>query len=212
VANQLGIDKVSVLGVSGGGYALACANRIAERLRFVAVVSGMGPAYRPEAHRDMAKVNRMLYALSHRMPLLTRALTSTIFRGAAFTLARPPSATSNPTNLWTDPTTRTAILDDLHEAVIRPGTRGIVQELALYAQPWGFALEDIAITVHLWHGTTDVNAPAALIKYMARGIPQSQLHLMPGDHLTPIEQISEPMNLIRLTTETPSAGTPSTPM
>jgi pimeloyl-ACP methyl ester carboxylesterase len=63
VADQLGIDRFVVLGVSGGGgYAPACAHRIPSASR--ALVSGMIEAYRPEARHGMPRINRILYALS----------------------------------------------------------------------------------------------------------------------------------------------------
>jgi pimeloyl-ACP methyl ester carboxylesterase len=201
VTDQLGIDTFSVLGISGGGgYALACAYAIPERLERVAVVSGMGPVYRPEARHGMTVSNRILYGLSPRLPFLARGLTWVIFRGLLFALRRPPRSTPNTepaANLWSDPAIRPAIVEDLREAVVRPGTRGLVQELALYATPWDFALEDIVVDVAMWHGTRDVNVPSALASYVADAIPHGQLRLIDGDHLAPIEQIDQAMSMIR---------------
>jgi pimeloyl-ACP methyl ester carboxylesterase len=205
VADRLDIDKLAVLGVSGGGgYALACAARIPERLDCVAIVSGLGPVYRTEARQGMAAANRILYGLSLRAPFLARGLASIIFRVVARTLARPPRTPAKgaaATGIWNDPTARPALLATLREAVIRPGTRGLVDELALYARPWGFALEDITIDVHLWHGTRDTNVPLALAQHVADAIPRSTLTLIDGDHLAPIDHIDEAINMIRVATQ-----------
>jgi pimeloyl-ACP methyl ester carboxylesterase len=199
VTDHLAIDTFSVLGISGGaGYALACAYAIPERLERVAVVSGMGPLDRPGARHGMTLTNRALYALSHRLPFLAHGLTSALFRGLLVALRRPSGkATTDAGNVWSDPAVRPAIVDDLREAVIRPGTRGLVQELALYARPWNFALEDIVVDIALWHGTRDANVPTALARHVADAIPHGQLHLIDGDHLTPIVHIDHAMNTIR---------------
>jgi pimeloyl-ACP methyl ester carboxylesterase len=208
VTDQLGIDTFSVLGISGGGgYALACAYAIPERLERVAVVSGMGPVYKPEARQGMTLTNRILYSLSPRVPWLVRGMTSVIFRGLLFALRRRPrprSKTPAGTNVWSDPAVRSALLEGLREAVIRPGTRGLVQELAIYARPWGFALEDIVVDVAIWHGTRDLNVPTALASYVADAIPHAQMWLIDGDHLTPIERIDDAMNTIRGSRDQPA--------
>jgi pimeloyl-ACP methyl ester carboxylesterase len=77
-----------------------------------------------------------------------------------------------------------------------------VQELALYARPWDFTLEDISTPVHLWHGRDDTNVPVAIAQYVSSAIPRSHLTIIDGDHLAPIEQLGDTMNTIRLTTAT----------
>ena len=41
----------------------------------------------------------------------------------------------------------------------RQGVDGAVLDLMLLHQPWGFDLEDIAVTTHWWHGSLDSIAP-----------------------------------------------------
>src|SRR5246500_5015701 len=50
VADTLGIDKMAVVGLSGGGpYTLACAAAMPDRLVAVAVLGGVAPTQGPEA-------------------------------------------------------------------------------------------------------------------------------------------------------------------
>lgn len=56
VADELGIARFCVLGLSGGGpYALACAARLPDRIDAAAVVSGPGPMAVPELRAVMAE-------------------------------------------------------------------------------------------------------------------------------------------------------------
>jgi pimeloyl-ACP methyl ester carboxylesterase len=52
VADQIGIDRFAVLGLSGGGgYVLACSYKVPGRLTAAVILSGMGPTSRPEARQ-----------------------------------------------------------------------------------------------------------------------------------------------------------------
>ena len=130
------------------------------------ILSGMGPVSRPEARQGMAAVNRLMYGLSGRASWVVRALSWAMFRTMARSLRRPAKEGEppGPLDLFGDPAARPALLTDIDEAVLRPGTRGLVEELALYSRPWGFSLEDIDLDVHLWHGEDDHNVPAALAR------------------------------------------------
>jgi pimeloyl-ACP methyl ester carboxylesterase len=59
VADELGIDTFGVLAYSGGGpYAIACALAFPERLTFVGIISGDGPAETPRFMREWAPQTR----------------------------------------------------------------------------------------------------------------------------------------------------------
>ena len=74
----------------------------------------------------------------------------------------------------------------------RTGARAAAREMALFARPWGFRLEDIKIPVHLWQGDLDRNVPAALAHLHAERIPNSKLHECPGEgHLLVMDRAEE---------------------
>ena len=54
----------------------------------------------------------------------------------------------------------------------RSGVHGVVDELRLLAEPWGFALESIEAPVFLWHGETDRVNPVAMAHALAREIAE----------------------------------------
>jgi pimeloyl-ACP methyl ester carboxylesterase len=62
------------------------------------------------------------------------------------------------------------------------GTAGAVQEAALMSGDWGIKFEEVRHPkVLIWHGTKDFNAPLAMVKYMADGIPGSTLKVYEGE-------------------------------
>jgi pimeloyl-ACP methyl ester carboxylesterase len=63
----------------------------------------------------------------------------------------------------------------------RNGMQGAVQSIALEGLPWGFALEDIAMKVHVFHGDADSLALPATAHYVAGRLPDCELHMYPGD-------------------------------
>jgi len=62
----------------------------------------------------------------------------------------------------------------------RQGAHGMVRELRLLAEPWGFALETVDAPVFLWHGETDRVSPVAMSHVLARELAKSQLQTIPN--------------------------------
>lgn len=75
LANSLGIDQFSILGVSGGGpYAAACAHQMPDRLISVGIVCGMGPVDVPRIMDQMVSIYRQGLRLTRRFPKIVTAL------------------------------------------------------------------------------------------------------------------------------------------
>lgn len=207
VADRLGLDRFAVLGLSaGGGYALACASLIPARVSAALVVSGMPSVSRPGERRTMTMGNRVLYRLAGQAPWLVQLVAALLFRLTIRALRRPgrPAAREDmglpfPPDVLADPAMRPLIIADLTEAVIRPGTRGLVDELALYARPQCFRLDQITIPVYLWHGDRDVSAPTALARAAAAAIPACHAVFVPGGHTAPFGHLEEILDVVRQT-------------
>ena len=56
-----------------------------------------------------------------------------------------------------------------------------MHEFALYANPWGFDLSNIALPVTLWQGGRDQVVPPAHARYLAAALPRSDLRLLPNE-------------------------------
>ena len=149
----------------------------------------------------MAMGNRVLYRLAGPAPWLVQPVAALLFRLTIRALRRSGRSAARedmglpfPPDVLADPALRPLVIADLTEAVIRPGTRGLVDELALYAQPWGFRLDQITIPVHLWHGDRDVSAPTALARAAATAIPGCHAVFVPGGHTAPFGHLEEPID------------------
>ena len=186
LADQLSVDRFSLLGVAGGGpFALACAARLPERVRAVALVSTTGPHESPGALDGMdLRARIVLHFLPRWLPWLSRRL----HRRAARLADREPLRLLREAS-GTLPATERAALDSPEIASIfmdaafegfRSGVDGMVQELRVLSEPWGFALDGVGAPVFLWHGETDRVSPLAMAETVAREIPKSQLQTIPN--------------------------------
>jgi len=62
LADQLGIDRFSVVGVSGGGpCALACAHQMPERVTALGLVASLGPVYETSLRNAMGCSARLAF-------------------------------------------------------------------------------------------------------------------------------------------------------
>jgi pimeloyl-ACP methyl ester carboxylesterase len=176
LADWFGIDRFSILGVSGGGpYAAACAYKIPDRLISVGIVCGMGPVDVSETRDEMFWVYRQGLRLASRFPKIVTALypfSSFFFRNYPERMLSILSGkVANPDKS----ALKSVELKQLLSCSFREAFRGSLlwpaTDVVLYSRPWGFSLSDIRIKVHLWHGEMDKIVPPAMGHYMANTIP-----------------------------------------
>ena len=185
-ADALGIDRFSVVGVSGGGpYAAACALRLPVRLKTVGIVCGLGPLDERGATKGMIGFNACGLRFAARLPSLARpvfALATQYFRRRPEVVVRRLAEHSPPTDK--DVLARPEVADVIcrsYSEAFRSGSAGACHDLVLYTRPWGFALSDIRRPVFLWHGESDTIVPAALGRRVARAIPDCRSFWRPGE-------------------------------
>lgn len=196
LADALALGRFAVGGVSGGGpYAAACALSLADRLSGAAIISGVGPFDGPDAASGMNRLNRTLFTLARRAPWLARVPMLL----AQLALRRPERAVDRSIAAMPEadrviirrPEVRATFVSDFVEA-FRGGVRGPAWELVLYARPWGFRLQDIAMQVDLWQGEADNNVPVTMGRYQAAAIPNCRARFFPGEgHLLIIDHMEE---------------------
>jgi pimeloyl-ACP methyl ester carboxylesterase len=186
LAGALGIERFAVAGVSGGGpYVAVCALNIPERLTAAGIIAGVGPFDAPAATEGMSKQNRLLFALSRRLPWLVRlpmalaGLTARRFPDLGMSymmrsLPEPDRAVLSRADIGA------VFRDDAAEA-FRSGSRGAAWETLMYARSWGFRLEDIAMEVYLWQGELDENVPPSMGRYQAQSIPNCRATFYAGE-------------------------------
>jgi pimeloyl-ACP methyl ester carboxylesterase len=177
LADQLGIDKFAVVGMSGGGpYAAACAYYLRERLTKVAIIAGLGPPAAP----GMAG-NRVGFLLD----LGQRPLRSAVLMNVMRALIRAPAAekhfdrikhrlsrASKDVDAMT-PEFLSMLLMSFREG-LRASAKGPSSDAKIYGEPWPFALSDIRVPVAVWHGTHDAQVPVSIGHHYAKQIPNAR--------------------------------------
>lgn len=182
----LGLEKVRVLGVSGGGpYALVSAWALPAQVEAVAVVCGAPPLAETSSTAGFNLAYRTLLAIYRH----SRGVVRYLFR-----LMRP-FAQSDPPE-WLQGMLRGALVGPDRAALADPeiarlctaGFRaawgphadGVFEDAEIYTQPWGFPIEEIRVPVRVWHGTEDGNFSHALAAYAER-IPGVQIRIMENE-------------------------------
>lgn len=190
LADHLGVERFSVIGVSGGGpYALACAARIPERVRDVTLVAALGPLAPEPVPTEMPAANRLALAIGAETPLIARwgvALAIPWVRRypAHYLVGMPAAVSPAVRSVIADPVRWPLIEANLREA-LRQGARGVARELTLLARPWDFALHEARRPVRIWHGLADRIVPAVMARRIAAELPDAEARYFPGEgHLS----------------------------
>jgi pimeloyl-ACP methyl ester carboxylesterase len=184
LADYLGLERFSVLSISGGGaYAAACAWKIPERLAAVSLVSAMGPADASQAIANMPRLNRLMLMLAKWSEALVSLPAAVLValarhRPAWFLAVLNAHLPAVDRATYVRPEVQTAIRVDIAEA-FRAGGQGAVRDIVLLANPWGFGLHEIRVPVQLWHGEQDATVPVPIGQALAAALPHCQAHFVP---------------------------------
>ena len=170
VADQLGVDRFAVLGVSGGGpYAAACAYALPQRVSAGMLLCPVPPPCAIDAPPAQALGNLGLLMLLGRNPRAARAFLATARWLGRQPRLLTPGVIRHVGPLRLPPSDMRALREPASSRVlasfregIRPGIEGVWMDAQIYARPWGFSLGDVPVPLELWHGTADTIVPAAL--------------------------------------------------
>jgi pimeloyl-ACP methyl ester carboxylesterase len=186
LAGALDLERFAITALSGGGVpALACAYAMPERLNAVVLTSCPAPMDRPGALRGMRLVNRAGVLLARTAPALfaagCRVLGTAVASHPAFFYEQSSRDKPAADRRWLSvPEIRRSEVATLAEA-LRAGTAGYVSDVLLLSRAWGFAPEDIAAPVQLWHGDADTVVPLHHARLLASAIPGATLRVCPGE-------------------------------
>ncbi len=183
LCDALGIERFAVAGLSGGGpYALACAHEMPERVLAGAILGGVAPSVGSDAAEGgAASIVRYFEPLLRRThgPLggFMRGLVRVLEPFAdpvtdLFARFMPPGDQ----RVFEDQAVRRMFQQDL---IL--GSRRYMQAMfldaLLFGRPWGFALADIRVPIHLWYGDSDTIVPVHHGEHLAERIPGSKLRI-----------------------------------
>jgi pimeloyl-ACP methyl ester carboxylesterase len=201
VLDYLGISEFRVLAISGGApYAYATAATMPGRVRAIAIVCGAIPMAELEDWGGLLPLYRWMLTLYRSRPQLLRRL---------FRMARPILAVRSPVRLrplllkmlmlrpcdaesLRDAAAFEAIFESQRRAW-RGSADGVMADAQIYAQPWGFSLEDIRVPVRLWHGIQDRAFSVRLAEEVAKRLPDCNARFIDnaGHYSLPIRYMRE---------------------
>lgn len=209
VADQLGIDRFAVEGLSGGApFALSCASKMPHRLTACGLIS---PATGPFLQQAGSFPLRLAVWMLTHLPWLVRAL----FRLSMLT--RGSNAASIEKRLVRagarlGPADQRVLADDgIRKAFAQATTESLrqardaaTQDGIVYSRPWGFQVEAIkGPHVFLWQGEQDRVMPTAAARLLVQALPQCTATFYPQDgHLsTFVNHAPEIWKALRTTNE-----------
>jgi pimeloyl-ACP methyl ester carboxylesterase len=187
VADEIGLDDLIVIGLSGGGpYALAAGQAFPDRVRAVGVLGGVAPTVGDDA------IGGGLVALGKRLSPVIAVGRVPIGIGLTGVirvikpLASPGLdlfARLSPAGdraLLERPEFKAMFLDDLLNGS-RKQISAPLADVLLFSRPWGFELADVKVPVHWWHGDADHIIPFEHGVHAVTRLPDAELHVLPGE-------------------------------
>ncbi|MDX2288382.1 MAG: alpha/beta hydrolase [Hyphomicrobiaceae bacterium] len=185
LADELQIDRISLVGLSGGGpYAVAAAALLGRRVDRLALIAPVSPLASPG---DLAGVGLFHRFCFRGLPLLPggSTLAFTVLRLA---LALSPDAAVKLVSARAGRPDRQVLatrevrrsLAETFSAGLASGVDGARIDMRLFARRWG--VDPATITAHscLWIGTRDRNVPQAAALRLAAQIPTCTLEQPEG--------------------------------
>jgi pimeloyl-ACP methyl ester carboxylesterase len=159
----------------------------------------MGPGNEPWVREGMKPMNKRLFWMAQRAPwMLNLAMAgmarsfSTEERRAKFVAKQLTVQGPADARLLETHPELLEVFGYGAAGAFREGGRGAAQELALFARPWDFRIEDVTCHVELWHGVEDVNVPVAVAREVARRLPDCTAHVVEGaGHALALEHVDE---------------------
>ena len=183
LADALHLDGFGVVGWSGGAtYALACAAVIPERITGAGEIGGAGWPIdeQPGAYDDLDEDDRRVHDQARSDRYAAVRLAEQLATDWITQLQDRPEGlidgTEAPQDLrhFDDPVWAANFYEAVREGV-RQGPSGYAWAAVAGRAPWGFALEDVTIDFHLWHGTHDPYERESSVAYWASRIPGARV-------------------------------------
>ena len=195
LADALGVRRFAVMGHSlGAAYALACAYARPDLVTVAAIlgpvprldepggIDALGPARYWRVTARWPAAMRVTYAgFTWALRLVPRFGHWLYFRGA-----------SEADRIAVDhPGVRRRFRATVLEAV-RQGSRGLVDDMRVVLQPWGFEPADLTAEVMLWHGRRDEHVSPRVAERYAATIPRCAVTFLEDEgHFSLVEGHAE---------------------
>jgi pimeloyl-ACP methyl ester carboxylesterase len=187
VLDRLGVERCSVVGLSGGGpYALATAWRLGARVESVGILGGVVPSRGPDAVGGGLVGFAMHFASV--LPVVRRPM-AVVLRGVVrgikpfgqqalglYALASPAGDRA----VLERPEVATMFLDDLSTNGGRR-MQAFVDDAILFTRDWGFDPREVQQRITWWHGDADHIVPFAHAQHLVPLLRNAELRVRHGE-------------------------------
>ncbi len=195
LANHLGVEKFSVVGVSGGGpYALACAWKIPDRLYAVGLAGSVGPNL-PEANKGVIRSLRILWKVARplfwlvRLQMKIMAMIARRNPEKLITQIRNLELSDQDKEIFDRPEIQRIFIHDFPEAYRQNGI-GSAYDSTIPGN-WPIPLDEIKIKVNIWFMEAD-QLVGNMGRYLANNIPNCTVNFVPHrGHLWVVQNMKE---------------------
>ena len=191
ICAELGIDRLAMWGMSGGGpHVLACAALLPDLVTAAASLASVAP-YGAEGLDYFAGMGEENVDDDRLFFTDEAAARAKIDKDREEILATPPEDAAKAIESLLTPVDAAALRGELAEYLtsaerdaLAPGSQGWWDDTCTL-RPWGFDLADIAVPVLLLHGRQDMFVPFSHGEWLAAHIPGVEARLLDDDgHLT----------------------------
>jgi pimeloyl-ACP methyl ester carboxylesterase len=187
IADCLGIGRMAVVGLSGGGpYTLAASAAMPDRIVVAGVLGGVAPAVGPDSIRGGlmsvgSAVAPVLEVAGY--PVRIAAASVIKFIAPVADTALEIYARVSPEGdrrLLGRPEFKAMFLDDLLNGG-RKQLSAPIYDIVAFSRPWGFRLDEVKVPVHWWHGDRDHIIPFSHGQHMVAALPDAHLYTIHGE-------------------------------
>ncbi|MEI7887052.1 MAG: alpha/beta hydrolase [Actinomycetes bacterium] len=201
LADELGVERFAVVGLSGGGpYTLAVAKHMPDRVVMATLLGGMGPVRGPDAVFSYTRLMRFMAPSLELLRTPVGSFLNTVVSVATpvadpvFSLyARFLGFADRP--ILGNPQFKAMFLHDL---VTAGNLRATAHDLALFARHWGFQLDEVTVPVVVWHGLADVIVPPSHGHHQAARVLHGELRVRSGaGHFAGFSDATEVLDRVR---------------
>ncbi|MGV0746282.1 alpha/beta fold hydrolase [Mycolicibacterium sp. XJ870] len=185
IADTLGIDKMAVVGLSGGGpYTLACAAAMPDRVVAIGVLGGVAPMIGPDAiSSGLMELGAAVAPLLQFAGAPIRLAASGLIR-----LIRPVASPAleiyarispeGDRRMLARPEFKAMFLDDLLNGS-RKQLAAPFYDIVVFTRDWGFRLDEVKVPVRWWHGDHDHIVPFSHGQHAVARLPEAELTELP---------------------------------
>jgi len=195
LVRHLGLDRVGVIGFSGGaGSALAVAAGTPGIVSVVQIGGGMGPPI-PGAEGVLPLGRRLMFGLVGRSPATAKPLLGLGMRRMSKTLrsklkiptlaalelfeGSAAGAQLEAVETYVRATPPEVLRSLVSEYADAPDElEAVIGDLSTISRPWPFDLSQLDVPVELWHGTADAAVPYWYAVALSEALPNARLHAL----------------------------------